>query len=108
MRIGPIAIVVIGFLVVACSPVSIDQMNRGLAKSMASHISGLEDALGKPAEIVREGERTRYRWFTESHIEPCNIDAWADFDGLIRKTSWTGYAGACERFANGLNRVFPD
>lgn len=108
MRILPIAIIVIGAVLVACSTVSIDQMNRGLSKSMASHVSGLEGALGEPAEIVREGERTRYRWFSESHIEPCTIDVWADFDGLIRKTSWTGYAGACAEFAISLERIFPE
>jgi len=35
------------------------------------------------------------------------VDAWADVEGLIRKTSWSGYRGACEEFAGGLSRVFP-
>ena len=107
MRVLCSLLVVASFCLCACSTTSIDNMNKGLSESMSSHISKLEDAFGKPAEVAREGNRTRYRWFAESHIEPCNVDVWADFDGLVRKTSWTGYAGACEKFAAGLNRVFP-
>ena len=99
-----------GVLMVAltgCASQAINEMNVGLGNAMGQHISGLERALGKPAEVVREGNQTHYRWFKESHIEPCNVDAWADVEGLIRKTSWSGYRGACEEFAGGLIRVFP-
>ena len=65
-----------------------------------------EKALGTAAEVVREGNQTRYRWFKENHIQPCNVEVWADVEGLVRKTSWSGYQGACEEFANGLLSVF--
>jgi len=100
-----------GVLMVAltgCASQAINEMNVGLGNAMGQHISGLERALGKPAEVVREGNQTHYRWFKESHIEPCNVDAWADVEGLIRKTSWSGYRVACEEFAGGLGRVFPN
>ena len=99
-----------GVLMVAltgCASQAINEMNVGLGNAMGQHISGLERALGNPAEVVREANQTHYRWFKESYIEPCNVDAWADVEGLIRKTSWSGYRGACEEFAGGLSRVFP-
>ena len=92
---------------VGCAAQAIEEMNSGLSLAMGQHISGLENALGKPAEVVLEGDQTRYRWFKESHIEPCNVEAWADDGGLVRKTSWSGYRGACEPFAEGLSRVYP-
>tara|TARA_B100000900_G_scaffold91206_1_gene74533 strand:+ start:15 stop:527 length:513 start_codon:yes stop_codon:yes gene_type:complete len=102
-------ILVVGLLVglVGCASQAIDQMNSGLGHAMGEHISGLEKALGTPAEIVREGNQTRYRWFKENHIQPCNVEVWADGEGLVRKTSWSGYQGACEQFAVGLSDGFP-
>ncbi len=101
---------VVGLLLVGligCTSQAIDQMNSGLDNAMGEHINGLEKALGKPAEISREGNQTRYRWFEENHIQPCNVEVWADVEGLIRKTSWSGFQGACEQFASGLFSVFP-
>ena len=99
--------VVVGLGLAGCTSQAIEQMNSGLSSALGQHVSSLEDALGKPAEVEREGNQTRYRWFKESHIEPCNVEVWADVEGLVRKTSWTGYRGACEAFADGLTRVFP-
>ena len=90
-----------------CASQAIEEMNSGLGLAMSQHISSLENALGKPAEVAREGNQTRYRWFKESHIEPCNVEVWADDKGIVRKTSWSGYRGACEPFAEGLIRVYP-
>jgi len=95
------------FGLVGCASQAIEEMNSGLGLAMGQHISGLENALGKPAEVALEGAQTRYRWFKESRIEPCNVDAWADDQGIVRKTSWSGYRGACEPFAKGLSRVYP-
>ena len=61
-----------------CASQAIEEMNSGLGLAMSQHISSLENALGKPAEVAREGNQTRYRWFKESHIEPCNVEVWAD------------------------------
>ena len=101
-------ILVVGLLagLVGCASQAIDQMNSGLGHAMGEHISSLEKALGAAAEVVREGNQTRYRWFKENHIQPCNIEVWADVEGLVRKTSWSGYQGACEEFASGLSSVF--
>ena len=85
--------VVVGLGLAGCTSQAIEQMNSGLSSALGQHVSSLEDALGKPAEVVREGNQTRYRWFKESHIEPCNVEVWADVEGLVRKTSWTGYRG---------------
>lgn len=91
-----------------CASQAINKMNVGLGNAMNQHISSLERALGEPVEVMREGNQTRYRWFKESQIEPCNVEAWADVEGLIRKTSWSGYRIACEGFAGGLSSVFPN
>ena len=98
----------VGLLVglIGCASQAIDEMNSGLGHAMGEHIGSLERALGKPAEVVREGNQTRYRWFKENHIQPCNVEVWADVEGLVRKTSWSGYQGACEQFASGLSSVF--
>lgn len=90
-----------------CASQAIDRMNSGLDFAMRQNVSHLIDALGQPAETSDDGDRTRYRWFKESHIEPCNVEVWADVDGIVRKTSWSGYRGACESFAEGLTRVYP-
>lgn len=90
-----------------CASRAIDEMNAGLTSAMGQHIGKVEAALGKPAEVIRKGDRTRYRWFLESNIEPCNVEVWADMMGLVRKTSWSGYRGACAEFAKGLTQVYP-
>ncbi len=90
-----------------CATTAIDSMNQGLSQAMGEPVSRLESALGQAVEVTVEGTNTRYRWFTESYIEPCNIEVVADSDGIVRKTAWSGYQGACEPFAAGLNRVFP-
>ena len=90
-----------------CALQAIDDMNAGLSDAMGQHISSVESALGKPAEVARKDDRTLYRWFSESHIEPCNVEVWADMKGLVRKTSWSGYRGACVEFAKGLKLVYP-
>ena len=49
-----------GVLMVAltgCASQAINEMNVGLGNAMGQHISGLERALGKPAEVVREGNK---------------------------------------------------
>ena len=58
-----------------CASQAIDRMNSGLDFAMRQNVSHLIDALGQPAETSDDGDRTRYRWFKESHIEPCNVDA---------------------------------
>jgi hypothetical protein len=90
-----------------CASQAIENMNAGLSLAMGKNVSHLSEALGQPIETTDQGSRTRYRWFKESHIEPCNVEVWADSDGIVRKTSWTGYRGACESFAEGLSRVYP-
>jgi hypothetical protein len=90
-----------------CASQAIENMNAGLSLAMGKNVSHLTEALGQPIETTDQGSRTRYRWFKESHIEPCNVEVWADSDGIVRKTSWTGYRGACESFAEGLSRVYP-
>ena len=101
-------VVVIGALgLVGCATTAIDSMNQGLSQAMGEPVSQLESALGDAAEVTVEGANTRYRWFSESYIEPCNVEVVADSGGIVRKTAWSGYQGACEPFAEGLNRVFP-
>lgn len=90
-----------------CSTVALDQMNSGLAQAIGQPVSQVESALGTAAEVTRDGAQTKYRWFAESVIEPCQVEVWADADGQVRRTAWSGYAKACEEFASGLSTVFP-
>ena len=92
---------------IGCSSLSIDRMNHGLASAMGQNVSQLQSALGEAVETSSDSGQTKYRWFAESHIEPCQIEVWADADGVVRKTAWSGYEVACREFAEGLNRVFP-
>lgn len=93
--------------VAGCSNVGIDGMNHGLAQAMGKNVSQVQSALGTAVETSRENGQTKYRWFAESHIEPCQVEVWADADGIVRKTAWSGYEMACRDFAEGLTRVFP-
>ena len=95
------------FSLSGCALQAIDEMNAGLTNALGHHVGKVEAALGKPAEVILKGDRTRYRWFSESNIEPCNVEVWADMLGLVRKTSWSGYRGACAEFAKGLKQVYP-
>ena len=65
-------ILVVGLLagLVGCASQAIDQMNSGLGHAMGEHISSLEKALGTAAEVVREGNQTRYRWFKKTIFSP--------------------------------------
>jgi|TARA_B110000305_G_C19023713_1_gene440552 hypothetical protein len=107
MNLKSLTVVAFALFLSACSTKALDDMNYGLSKAMGEHVRLVEQALGKPAEVAREGNRTRYHWFTQSHIESCDVEVWADADGLVRKTSWTGYAGACERYAESFLTTFP-
>lgn len=102
------AMIAMGVIALAgCSTAFLDQMNSGLNQAMGQPISKVESALGPSAQVSQDGDRTKYRWFTESSIQPCDVQVWTDADGLIRKTQWSGYTEACREFANGLTRVFP-
>ena len=103
-----ISLVFVSLSLSGCALQAIDDMNAGLSGAMGQHISSVESALGVPAEVAIKDDRTLYRWFSESHIEPCNVEVWADIEGLIRKTSWSGYRGACVEFAKGLKLVYPE
>lgn len=92
---------------VGCSNMGIDGMNQGLAQAMGQNVSQVQSALGTAVETSVENGQTKYRWFAESHIEPCQVEVWADGDGIVRKTAWSGYEMACREFATGLTRVFP-
>lgn len=107
MRIQNGFTIALAVALVGCASTAIDSMNQGLSQAMGAPVSQLETALGTPAEVVNEGATTRYRWFAESYVEPCNVEVIADADGRVRKTEWSGYQGACESFAAGLDRVFP-
>jgi hypothetical protein len=107
MRVISGVIIVAAMGVTGCATTAIDTINQGLSKAMGAPVTQLESALGDAAEVTEEGTNTRYRWFAESYIEPCNVEVVADQDGIVRKTAWSGYQGACEPFAAGLNRVFP-
>lgn len=92
---------------VGCTNTALNGMNQGMDQAMGQPVSQVQDALGEAVEMTTEGGQTKYRWFAESHIEPCQVEVWADADGIVRRTAWSGYEIACREFADGLTRVFP-
>ena len=53
-----------------CASQAIEEMNSGLGLAMSQHISNLENALGKPAEVAREGNQTRYAGSKRATLNP--------------------------------------
>ncbi len=102
-----LAVGISALILAGCSTAALNQMNTGLALAIGQPVTQVETALGASTEVSRDGTLTKYRWFAESYIEPCQIEVWADADGQVRRTAWSGYAGACENFAKGLSSVFP-
>tara|TARA_E500000178_G_C16760075_1_gene634374 strand:+ start:317 stop:652 length:336 start_codon:yes stop_codon:yes gene_type:complete len=103
MNLKLIKILPLFLLISGCvSNAQIDKMNNGTNAALGKPLTGLINVIGDPHETIQIGDRQRLTWITPHNIRPCKLIVFIDNKGIMRRTGWDGYVGACKIFGDKL------